>query len=252
VRRLAASHGLECALGRVDIGRLAATRGTSLEVTARAERHRWFGETAKRFKSTRVILGHHADDQCETILLNLCRGSAGLKGMAESTRHRIDGRVLTFIRPLLHLRHGQLTEFLGARRLAHREDASNHDPFTPRNRLRHQAIPLLNEISGREVTPAILRAAAIQHDQALAIQLAGASVNPLDPQGRLHLPTVAAQPRALQRELVYQFLTTQRVAGVDQALLDAALAMAAGRGAARVMLAGGRLLRRKERRMFVE
>jgi tRNA(Ile)-lysidine synthase len=252
VARLAKSLGLACALGRVKVKGLAKERGSSLEVTAREERQRWFAQAAALHRAPRVILGHHADDQCETILFNLCRGSAGLKGMSVESRHRVEGRELTFIRPLLHLRHAELLDFLAQRSLPHREDASNSDPFTPRNRLRHQAIPLLAEICGRDVTPQILRAAALQDEQAQAIAQLAASARALDPQGRLHLPSVAKHPRAVQRQVLHQFLTSQGVGGVDHALLDRGLELLGGRGPAKVNLIGGRFLRRRQRRAFVE
>jgi tRNA(Ile)-lysidine synthase len=252
VARLAQSLGLPCALGAVQVRDLAKERGSSLEVTARDERHRWFAQASVLHRAPRVILGHHADDQCETILFNLCRGSAGLKGMSVESRHRVGRRDLTFFRPLLHLRHAQLLDFLAERGLPHREDASNNLPFTPRNRLRHEAIPLLREICGRDVTPQILRAATLQDEQAQAIAALAAHSDALDPQGRLHLPSVTALPRAIQRQLLHEFLTRQGVAAADHALLDRALELLAGRGPAKLNLADGRFLRRRERRAFVE
>ena len=252
VLRLAESLGLSCALGRVKVKALAKARQSSLEVTAREERHRWFAQAAALHRAPRVILGHHADDQCETILFNLCRGSAGLKGMSVESRHRIEGRDLTFIRPLLHLRHAQLLGFLATHGLAHREDASNSEPFTPRNRLRHEAIPLLAEICGRDVTPQILRAAALQDEQAQAIVASAASASTLDPQGRLHLPSVADLPRAVQRQVLHQFLTSHGAGGLGHALLDRGLELLGGRGPAKLNLLDGRFLRRRQRRAFVE
>lgn len=252
VVRLAAALGLPCALGQAKVKELALARGTSLEVTARDERQRWFAHAASLHRAPRVILGHHADDQCETILLNLCRGSAGLKGMQIETPHRIAGRTLTFIRPLLHLRHAELLDYLKARGLPHREDASNSVGFTPRNRLRAEAIPLLAEICRRDVTPQILRAAALQEEQAQAIATMAAATTKLDPQGRLHLPSVSVLPRAVRRELLYQFLTSHGVAAVDHPLLERGLELLAGHGPAKLNLPGGRFLRRRERRGFVE
>jgi len=252
VVRLAKSLGLPCALGKAAIKTLAKARGTSLEVTAREERHRWFAQAAALHRAPRVILGHHADDQCETILLNLFRGSAGLKGMSVESRHRIERRELTFIRPLLHLRHAQLLNFLASRGLPHREDASNSEPFTPRNRLRHEAIPLLAEISGRDVTPPILRAATLQDEQAQAIAAIAAGAGALDPQGRLHLPCVAPLPRAVQRQLLYEFLASHGAAGADHSLIDRGLELLGGRGPAKLNLPNGRFLRRRARRAFVE
>lgn len=252
VRQLAARHHLACEVGSADVARLARARGTSLELTARVERHGWFAEVAKRHRTRQVVLGHHVDDQCETILFNLCRGSAGLRGMATTTTHKIGRRTLTFIRPLLHLHHRDLVAYLAARNLSFREDTSNQEPFTVRNRLRHEAIPLLEEICARQIGPAMARAEQLHREQAEALATIAAEIRSTDPQGRLHLPTLRPLPRGLQREVLFRFLTSAGVPQLDHWLLDRALAMLAGHGPARINLPGGRFLRRKEQRMFVE
>src|SRR5690606_11858726 len=118
VRRLAEKLGLPCESGRADVARRMEECGGSLETVARHARHEFFAECARRHRCRRVILAHHADDQAETVMWNLLRGSHGLKGM-EETRELITGSgdVLEIHRPLLAVRREALVAWLEARRL---------------------------------------------------------------------------------------------------------------------------------------
>src|ERR1035437_5044698 len=99
--RLAKQLGLPFETGRVDVRKLAKASGESLETAARPARHEFFARCAKFHRCPRVILAHHADDQAETILWNLLRGSHGLKGMSANQHIMAGGRQLVLFRPLL-------------------------------------------------------------------------------------------------------------------------------------------------------
>jgi len=100
----------------------------------RAVRMELFARIVQREKLLGVILGHHGDDQAETILLRLLRGSGpeGLAGMKPLGRLR----GMTVLRPLLHARRSQLVDFLRSCGQSWREDASNRSPHYARNRIR--------------------------------------------------------------------------------------------------------------------
>jgi tRNA(Ile)-lysidine synthase len=112
--------------------------GESMETAARHARHEFFAECAKQHRCNKVLLAHHADDQAETVLWNLLRGSYGLKGMRDEQEITVAGRKLRLIRPLLGLRHAALVAWLEERDLSWREDASNQQPVALRNRLRRR------------------------------------------------------------------------------------------------------------------
>src|SRR6478609_3462356 len=105
VKRLAEKLGLHCEVGRADVrGRMLA-RGESLETAARNARHDFFAACARNHRCPRVLLAHHADDQAETVLWNLLRGSHGLKGMRDTQLLVTEAGVkLELIRPLLGIR----------------------------------------------------------------------------------------------------------------------------------------------------
>jgi len=253
VLRLADSLGLPHEVHRVAVARLARERGESLETAARWARHEFFASCAKTHHCQRVILAHHADDQAETVLWNLLRGSHGLKGMRMLQKIATSsGASLELHRPLLGLRRSDLRAWLTARNLRWREDASNAEATAVRNRLRLEALPLLSAIAGRDAPAMLVRAAAAdaETEEILAWALDHAQV--LDPQGRLHLPVMRLLPVPLQRAAMARFFKTQGVAEIDRALVGRALLLLDPAAPPALNLPGGARLRRRAARVFVE
>ena len=110
----------------------------SLEEIGREERYRFLDEAAETCGARKIATGHHRDDQAETVLINLLRGSGpeGLKGIPPVR----DGRI---IRPLLHVGRAEILEFLNREGLTYMLDSSNLSPLFLRNRIRHELIPEL-------------------------------------------------------------------------------------------------------------
>ncbi len=246
VKRLADRLGLPCEVGRVDVRRMAEERRESLETAARNARHGFFRECAARHRCKRVILAHHGDDQAETILWNLLRGSYGPKGMKEI--QFING--LDFHRPLLGWRRNQLREWLSSNRLKWREDATNDEPLAVRNRLRNEVFPLLDEIGGRDSVGSFVRLMADFTEISTVIDFALKQVDVIDPQKRLHLPQLRMLPPFLQREAVARYLSRNEIP-LSRDLLNQSLEMIDGLPSS-INLPGGKRLRRRAGRLFVE
>jgi tRNA(Ile)-lysidine synthase len=140
-RELAAELGLAAEIGRENVGAIARAGHRSIEDAARAARYAFLEAAADRLKADAIAVGHSLDDQAETFLLRLLRG-AGPRGLA-GIRPRA-GRV---IRPLLEISRQQLRDYATERRLAFREDETNADVTIPRNRIRHDLIPILTRFS---------------------------------------------------------------------------------------------------------
>lgn len=249
--RLAAELGFKSEMGRVDLRQRMQRDGESMETAARKARHEFFAESARKHRCNKVLLAHHADDQAETVLWNLLRGSHGLKGMLETHELTVAGRKLMLIRPLLALRHFDLVAWLRERGLTWREDASNAEPVAVRNRLRMEAFPLLADISGRDPVMAFVRAVldAREHQEMEREWLAG--LNLLDPQQRLHLPALRKLPAALRRVAIRDFLIKNGIPSIDRALLDRALELTNADGVPSVNLPGGLRLRRSGGRIWI-
>ena len=151
VRRLCARWNVPVTVRLVDVPEMRRAQGLSVEEAARKARHLALLEEAATFRADAIVLGHTADDHIETVLLSLLRGAGlrGLAGMAEETESAFtlpDGRHVPILRPLLGVTRADVMGYLKERRLRPRQDASNADPAHLRNRVRHELIPLMENI----------------------------------------------------------------------------------------------------------
>lgn len=137
VRRLCEEHGIFLYSYREDVVSLAKKRKQSIEEAGRDARRRCFEKAMNAFGGTKIALAHHKDDNVETLLLNLARGSAlrGLGGMRPVND--------AFIRPLLCLRRAEIEGYLEERNCRYCSDASNDEDDYTRNRIRHKVIPVM-------------------------------------------------------------------------------------------------------------
>lgn len=149
VRQLAAARAIRCVTDRVEVADLAQQRGWSIEAAARVARYRFLAAVAAEYAQAPVVTGHTRDDQAETLLLRLARGTGltGLTAMRLSTylppavwQGPATARPLMVVRPLLTIGRSAIQAELAQRALAPLQDASNSDPAYARNRLRHQLL----------------------------------------------------------------------------------------------------------------
>lgn len=251
VRALAKKHQLPLTLESTPVAELAKKAGHSLETAARNARHQLFAQVARETGCPRVLLAHHADDQAETCLFNLLRGSSGIKGMEPESEFRIGRKKLTFLRPLLHVRRADIDAFLTERNITFREDSSNQDPAHTRNRMRHEALPLLADILQRDIVPPLLRAEETNRENERIITDLLKTLALLDPQGRIFLPKLRELAPNLQRACLRQFLLEQHVSHISNTLLDKALQLIPPDGPPKLNLPGNRFLQRKQARIFL-
>lgn len=253
VKRLAAKLGLSCEVEKANVKARMNDCSESMETAARHARHAFFAKCAVKCKCPRIVLAHHSDDQAETVLWNLLRGSHGLKGMRETQGFTTEsGVILEFHRPLLAVRRADLIDWLISEKLKWREDASNAEPVAVRNRLRNEALPLLAEISGRDVAAAFVRGAEDAREAAELESWALKQAQVLDPQGRLHVRVLRSLPVVLKRAAFAEFLKSAGVPMVDRDALDRLIAVLDPGGPASVNLPQGFRMRRREGRMFLE
>jgi len=252
VARLAESLGLKWEIAQADVrGRMEQSH-ESMETAARHARHEFFADCARKHRCPRVVLAHHADDQAETVLWNLLRGSQGLKGMRAEQKLLTGGTELELVRPLLEIRRAELVAWLVDEGYRWREDASNAQPVAVRNRLRNEVLPLLAEIAKRDVVPAFLRGAADSEDAEALATWALETAKVRDPQGRLHLRVMQTLPVALQRIALRNFLKDHGIRSLDRDLIERGLGLLDVANPAVVNLPGGGHLRRRAARLWVE
>lgn len=139
-RSLAARYGIPFESRRSDVTEYAEKHRLNLEEAGRNIRYAFFGELMAGHKADALALGHHRDDQAETVLMRLLRGSgaAGLSAMPFSNRRG-------HIRPLLDVTRNEIESYLTERGLTWRDDVSNSDTVFLRNRIRHELLPVLEQ-----------------------------------------------------------------------------------------------------------
>jgi len=145
-----------------DVKRYQARHRLSMEEAAREVRYTFLAQTAQSIGTDRVATGHTVDDQIETILMHLIRGTGtrGLRGLQPSSLWQSSGKSLTIIRPLLPVSREETDNYCHYHQLMPRLDASNLSLAPLRNRIRQQLIPLLQSYNPG-VAEALLRTARI-------------------------------------------------------------------------------------------
>lgn len=156
VRRLCEERGIRLFVKHFDTQTEAARTGESIEMAARRLRYDWFAELCLEHGFKEVAVAHHLNDNAETVLLNLVRGTglSGLTGMAEKRPG--------VVRPLLSLSRHEILDYLRQKGQTYVTDSTNTDTHYRRNKLRHEVLPLL-----REMNPQIDRTL---HETALRLQ----------------------------------------------------------------------------------
>lgn len=142
--------GVDLTIKDIDVRKFKAEHKLTLEQAGRAVRYREFEKL-----DGKIALGHNRNDQIETILMNILRGSSGdgLKG--------IRGKSGKYIRPLLDTRREEIEEYCRENNLDYVTDSSNFSNEFLRNAIRNKAIPLLNEITHKDIGESILRLSGI-------------------------------------------------------------------------------------------
>jgi tRNA(Ile)-lysidine synthase len=214
VRDAAARYGAGFRAETVDVA-----PGPNLEARARAARYAAL--------PAGVLTGHTADDQAETVLLNLLRG-AGLDGLAGMRR---EGH------PILALRRSETEALCRSEGLEPFTDPTNADPVHRRNRVRAELIPLLNDIAQRDVVPILARQAEILRDEADVLDVLAAGLDPTD------AVTLMRTPPAIARRVVRRWLTAGQDHPPDAATVERVLAVAHGMATGTDVGAGRRVAR---------
>lgn len=213
---------VEYTIQQADVPLLARTRRLSLEEAARQARYAFLAQIAIKLGGQVVAVGHHADDQVETLLMHFLRGSglSGLRGMqprcnlsaegipgAADLTGQPDSASLRLIRPLLQVTRAQIDAYCAEHNLVPRVDESNRDTSLFRNRLRHELLPVLETYNPNIRQTLLHTAQVIGSDIELLDVMVGQAwrqtVKYSTPGSVVFdLASLRAQPLALQRALI--------------------------------------------------
>ena len=154
VRRWCADRQIPLTTGRGDVAAYAAAHGMGIEEAARELRYAFLRQTAAETGCDLIATGHHAMDNAETVLMNLIRGCGlgGLSGIPELREN--------LVRPMLRVAREEIDTWLSDRNIPHVDDETNEELNCTRNRIRHEILPLLEQLNPQTVTH--MAAAAIR------------------------------------------------------------------------------------------
>lgn len=204
VQQIAWTLGLPCEVTTADVAQ-ARKAGESIEMAARRIRREIWTHQLVKYDANAVALAHHMDDQAETLLLRLTRGTSlrGLGGMSWISR----SGPLTILRPLLGVRRHDIEQFLRSHGRPWREDPSNKDLNFRRNRVRHELVPLLvDRFNPSSVEHLNSLAAWVRDDDAVLSDMAAEAVDGVVVGDRLDLTAWRALPPALGRRVLFHWL----------------------------------------------
>lgn len=156
VRNLCESLDIECYIERIDIDRISKENGISHEMAGRDERYAFFERLKKKHRYTKVAIAHNANDQAETVIMRMMRGT-GLDGLC-GIRVKREGDI---IRPILSLERHEIEEYCSINNLNPQIDKSNLEKIYSRNKIRLDILPYMQENFNEDIIKAINRMASI-------------------------------------------------------------------------------------------
>ncbi len=200
VRSLAADHHLPCVVEK--LSPRERPKGGNAEARAREQRYRFLQRIGDSLGARRIALAHTRNDQAETVLLRLLRGSGSL-GLAAIPVSRAD----RFIRPLLSIEREELRTYLRSRGVGWREDSSNRDLRFARNKVRHELIPWLEKSFNPSIVDVLARTAENLRGDAESLEwlvgdLAGRHADPADARLGWRRSWLNTLPPGLRSQLV--------------------------------------------------
>ena len=268
VSALAAKLGYESVIGRAKVAEIARANNDNLEQAARQARYAFLERTARRKSAKYVLTAHTMDDQAETVLMRLMRGSAGAGlGGTEAMRPLTPNSSIKLVRPLLWARRSDTENYCRLRRAEYLVDEMNSDPALSRVRVRQQLLPLMQSFNNRVVEALSRTAAQLREDRAVLLSdadelLQRASLNDGDAGDEdvetetpaLNVKLLANEPPALRRRALRQWLaqargSARRLEMVHLLAVEKLLEGTAG-GRTVELPGGGRVKRRKNRLKF--
>lgn len=242
VEEFCREKGIACFTAHADVPAYAAARGLGLEEAARELRYAFLEKTAEEQGFDWIATAHNADDNAETVLLHLVRGS-GLAGLCGIPPQR--GKI---IRPLLQLTRAEIEALISEWGVRHVEDSSNESDFTARNRIRHSVTPVLGELNGSYAL-AVARACALlrRDEDCLDSQAAAFLAEHFDGES-LPLKALAALHGAVASRALRRLLPRS----AEEKHIEAILALCRGSELGYADLPGCRVRRERGRLYFSE
>ncbi len=250
-------RGIKSFVGRGDVARMADEGKLSVEDAARRARYTFLGRVAQKHRFHVVMTAHNANDNAETLLLNLLRGS-GVHGLAAIPAVRPLIRQIVLARPLLAFQRGEIEAYVQEADVAWREDESNASPKYLRNRVRHELLPMLTKFNPSIVatlgsTAAIMRTLDTYLSQNVEQAAAQVVVEEMKDRLVLNLGQLKHYLPAIQTEVLQRTISNLfEIQPIDYAAVDRLLSLLYKDTGARVDVAGGLTAVRERETLVVQ
>lgn len=174
----------------------------TLEEAARNIRYSLLYKAAKKCEANKIALGHNKNDNAETIILRLCRGT-GLKGLCGIPHTRKGQNNTTIIRPLIEADRTSIESYLNEKGIPYRTDISNFDTTFYRNRIRQDLIPIMQQINPQVINQIVKNSQLLQEDEDLLEVLTTEAIeNCTIEENTLAIPNLLKLPRSLQKRVI--------------------------------------------------
>lgn len=205
VEQFCSARSIPCIVSEKDVGEIAGETRLSIEETGRKLRYEFLFDLATKEGAQAVMVAHNSDDQVETILMHLLRGSglSGLKGMEQHQEKNEWSASLPLVRPLLRFSRKEILEYCRERGLIPVIDKSNADSQYYRNRIRNELIPLLATYNPQVKERLIKMADVVQIEDDLIQQLVNSAIESAQTEKNDH----------------YHIFSLEKTAGLHQAIL---------------------------------
>ena len=263
VSEMASKLGYRSVIGRSKVAENARADSDNLEQAARDARYAFLKRTAQKLSANYVLTGHTMDDQAETVLLRLMRGSggAGLGGM-EALRPLAKNSSINLARPLLWARRTETEDYCRIRKIEFLSDEMNDDQKFARVKVRKQLLPLMQSFNNRIVEALSRTATQLREDGAVLFSDSGALLREASVSNErdetkppvLDVKLLANAPAALRRRALRQWLSEARGSSrrLEMVHLLAVEKLLEGSAGGRVveLPSGGRVTRRRNRLEF--
>jgi tRNA(Ile)-lysidine synthase len=223
----------------------------SIETAARQARLLFYAGAAEKYSTPSLFLAHHADDQVETFLFNLFRGTGSLDNAAikPESEIAIESRILLIRRPLLQVWKDDICKFAKRFHLKFREDSTNVSRQMTRNRLRHDLIPAIEELMGRPVKQTLLRTIELAAGESEFLQ---SLVPEMQNRPELDVRELRKLPVAIQRRTIYGWLRHQEIRGCGFDEIEAVRSLVDRARVAKINLPRGVFCRRRAGHLFLQ
>ncbi len=228
VENFARAWDLKCFIKEAQVPRLAREWGVSEEEAGRKVRYDFFEEVRRQVGGHRIALAHHRDDQAETILHNIIRGT-GLGGLSGIKPVR-DGLI---IRPLLQVSRQEIENYCHIHGIEYRDDHTNEEVIYTRNRIRHRLIPMIEEHFNPNFSETIVRMGdLLRDDEEFLLHYSQEAFSQIAHQGqgeiKISLSGFNRYPRAVQGRIIRRGLELlkKNLMGMEQIHIESVVDLA--------------------------